>query len=106
MLRVPKEELPDMQEIRGWALENLPTHIILKRIEITYGADFPSTMPDDFEIAIEYENRIEPGLRGSNEDIASHHAWADPLTARIRAKWPPSSIRIGFAERLSETCGD
>jgi hypothetical protein len=106
MPQVPKEELPNMREIRGWALENLPKHIVLKRIEVTYGTDFPSMMPDDFEITIEYENRVDPRLRGSNEDIAAHHAWADPLTAKIRAKWPPSSIRIGFVERHSETCGD
>ena len=106
MLNVPKEELPNIQEIREWALENLPEHVVLKRIEVTYGTDLPNIVPDDFEVTIEYENRMDERLRGSTEDIAAHHAWADPLTAKIRAEWPPSTIRIGFVERLSGSHGD
>ena len=87
----------------GWALENLPKHIVLKSIKTTYGTDSPSFMPEDIEITIEYENRIDPRRRGSNEDIDAYHAWADPLTAKIRSKWPPESIRIGFHERQPDS---
>jgi len=96
-------QFPNELEIRNWALENLPKHIVLKRIELTYGTDWPSLIQESVEITIEYENRIEPRLPGSHEDIDAYHAWKDPLVAKIRSKLPPESVRIGFKERYPDS---
>ena len=59
-------------------------------------------MRDDFEIVIEYINKLDSVMSGTMEAITAHQEWADPLMIRIRDEWPPSTIRIAFKERELE----
>ena len=93
-------KLPNIDDIRCLANVNLPPHYVIKGVRVSRGADTLIGAPNDFEVVIEYENRIGEGLIGSFEDIEAYQDWADPLIQGIRGEWPAETIRIGFSERL------
>jgi len=98
-MSVPRDELPNIEDIRSLANVDLPLHYIIKDVRVSRGPDTLIGAPDDFEIVIEYENRIGEGLIGSFEDIEAYQDWAHPLIQDIRSEWPAETIRIGFFER-------
>jgi hypothetical protein len=98
-MRIPESEIPDMRKLAAWARENLPVHYDLVDIRCDYVSDMPAVIPEDFEIVIEYRDRLDPSQIGSPAAIEAHRAWSGPLTDRIRAEWPPSTIRIAFKGR-------
>jgi len=100
-MQIPKREIPDMEQIRELARVGLPSHYSLKSVRFSYGSDWPEFLPDDFEIVIEYENRLDEVLRGTNEDIEAYQRWAHALVQDIRGEWPPESIRITFQDRAT-----
>ncbi len=102
MIKIPREELPDVDKVRTWALQNLPKYYVLTSVDCVYGSDELSLSPDDFELRIDYENHIAEGLRGSNIDMEAHHNWKDPLTDKIRAEWSPWTLRIAFIARATK----
>ena len=69
VMRVPEQELPDVQAIAEFARCNLPPHYRLKDVRCEYGPDTPHIIPKDFEIVIEYENQLDEQLQGSTEAI-------------------------------------
>jgi hypothetical protein len=95
-MQIPKHEIPDIEQIRELARVGLPSHHSLKSVRCSYGSDWPDFLPDDFEIVIEYENRLD---EVTNEDIEAYQRWAHALVQDIRGEWPPESIRITFQER-------
>lgn len=95
-MQIPKHEIPDMEQIRELARVGLPSHYSLKSVRCSYGSDWPDFLPNDFEIVIEYENRLD---EVTNEDIEAYQRWAHALVQDIRGEWPPESIRITFQER-------
>ncbi|MEI2722568.1 MAG: hypothetical protein V9H26_03180 [Verrucomicrobiota bacterium] len=97
-MKIPKDEVPNMEHIRELARVGLPPHYRLKSVRCSYGSDWPDFLPDDFEIVIEYENHLEAALRGTNEGIDEYQQWAHGLVQDIRGDWPPESIRITFQE--------
>jgi DNA-binding cell septation regulator SpoVG len=97
---VPRDQLPNVDDIRRLAKVNLPAHYVVKGVRVSRGPDTLIGAPDDFEIVIEYENCIGEGLIGSFEDIEAYQDWAHPLIQDIRSEWPAETIRIGFFERL------
>jgi hypothetical protein len=99
-MSVPPDELPNVDDIRCLAKVNLPAHYAIKGVRVSRGPDTLIGAPDDFEVVIEYENRIGEGLIGSFEDIEAYQNWADPLIRNIRSEWPAVTIRIGFFERI------
>ncbi len=101
-MKIPKHEIPNMEEIRELARVGLPSHYSLKSVGCSYGSDWPEILPDDFEIVIEYENHLEAALRGTNEEIDAYQRWAHALVQDIRGEWPPESIRIAFQERVAQ----
>jgi hypothetical protein len=100
VMPVPRDELPNIDNIRGLASANLPPYYVIKDVRVSRGPDTLIGEPNDFEIVIEYENRFEAGLIGSFEDIEAYQDWADPLIQDIRSEWPAETIRIGFFERI------
>jgi hypothetical protein len=99
-MSVRRDELPNVDDIRCLADVNLPLQYVIKEVRVSRGPDTLIGAPNDFEVVIEYENRIGGGLIGSFEDIAAYQDWADPLVQEIRSEWPAETIRIGFFERL------
>ena len=57
-MSAPREELPDINDIRRLANVNLPAHYVIRDVRISRGSDTLVGAPDDFEVVIEYENRI------------------------------------------------
>jgi hypothetical protein len=100
VMSVRRDELPNVDDVRGLAGINLPPHYVIKGVRVSRGLDTLIGEPDDFEVVIEYENRIGMGLIGSFEDIETYQDWAHPLIQDIRSEWPTETIRIGFFERL------
>jgi hypothetical protein len=100
VMSVRRDELPNVDDIRCLADVNLPLQYVIKEVRVSRGPDTLIGAPNDFEVVIEYENRIGGGLIGSFEDIAAYQDWADPLVQEIRSEWPAETIRIGFFERL------
>ncbi len=98
MQHVPKHELPDEEEIRELARQNLPRHILVRRIECRWDDGIPGSIQADWEVLIEYENQLDEARQGTMEDISSFQRWAHPLRDAIRAKWPPYALRIKFAQ--------
>jgi hypothetical protein len=92
--------LPNIDDIRRLANVNLPLHYVIEGVRVSRGPDTLIGGPDDFEVVIEYENRIGEGLIGSFGDIEAYQHWAGPLVQQIRSTWPQETIRIGFFERL------
>lgn len=88
-----------MQQIAAWACENLPSHYDLLDVRCEYGTGMPADFTKDFEIVIEYANHLDPAMAGSMDAIKAHHAWSDPLIAKIRAEWPAWAMPIAFLER-------
>lgn len=102
MKQVPNIQLPGADEIKKWALMNLPEYYTLRKIGFYIGCEWPDLMPDDLELTIEYENHLDEAVQGSNSAIQDHHGWADPLVKKIRAGWDKKSLRIVFDERSAE----
>ncbi len=98
-MSVPRDELPNIEDIRWLANVDLPLHYVIKDVRVSRGPDTLIGAPDDFEIVIEYENRIGENLIGSFADIEAYQDWAQPLIQDIRSEWPAETIRIGFFER-------
>ncbi len=98
-MSVPRDELPNIEDIRWLANVDLPLHYVIKDVRVSRGPDTLIGAPDDFEVVIEYENRIGEGLIGSFADIEAYQDWAHPLIQDIRSEWPAETIRIGFFER-------
>lgn len=101
-MRVPPEELPDIEWIRQLASQNLPRHYLLRDVRCGYESHCAAILPRDLEIVIEYMNLNAPMLAGSSDEIAAHHVSADPLLEAIRAEWPPSTVRIAMIEQLPD----
>ena len=101
-MRVPKDEIPNIEQIRELALVNLPSHYRLKSVTCTYGSDWPDLLPEDFELLIEYENLLDNSLQRTTAEIEAHQRWAHALVQDIRGDWPPESIRITFSEKEPE----
>jgi hypothetical protein len=99
-MSVPKDELPNTDDIHRLANLDLPLHYVIKDVRVSRGPDTLIGAPDDFEVVIEYENRIGENLIGSFEDIEAYQGWAHPLIQDIRSEWPAETIRIGFFERI------
>src|ERR1700745_2002447 len=99
-MSAPRDELPNIDDIRSLAGVNLPPHYAIKGIRVLRGPDTLIGAPDDFEVVIEYENRIGESLIGSLHDIEAYQDWAHPLIQDIRIEWPAQTIRIGFFERI------
>jgi hypothetical protein len=99
-MRVPRQELPDIESIRERAGWNLPAHYRLNDVRCEYGSMALPGVPDDFQIVIEYENLLEEP-DPSGDAIEAYQAWAEPLIAKIREEWPASTLRI----LLHETVG-
>ncbi|MGA8476797.1 MAG: hypothetical protein WB696_02445 [Chthoniobacterales bacterium] len=99
-MSVPRDELPNIEDIRWLANVDLPRHYVIKDVRVSRGPDTLIGAPDDFEIVIEYENRIGENLIGSFADIEAYQDWAQPLIQDIRSEWPAETIRIGFFERM------
>jgi hypothetical protein len=100
-MSVPREERPNIDDIRRLANASLPPHYVIKDVRVLRGPDTLIGAPDDFEIVIEYENRIGESLIGSFKDIEAYQHWAHPLIQDIRGEWPAETIRIGFSERIA-----
>lgn len=99
MKQLPKHDLPNENEIRQVAIKYLPKDYVLKQVECTYGSGgFPTIMPEDFEVTIKYESRMDKRLRGTEIDIETFQNWAKKIEAKIRSEWPPETIRIGFVQ--------
>mgnify|MGYP001570034147 CR=1 FL=1 len=98
-MQIPKDGIPDMEQIGELARVGLPQHYTLTSVRCSYGSDWPDFLPDDFEIVIEYQNHLDETLRGTMEDIEAYQRWAHALVQDIRGEWPPDSIRITFQER-------
>ena len=98
-MRVPKQELPDVESIRERAGCNLPAHYRLKDVRCEYGSMALPGVPDDFQIVIEYENLLDAPYQDV-KDVAAHEAWADALVATIREEWPASTLRILLHETV------
>jgi hypothetical protein len=99
-MQIPKDEIPDADEIRQLALTNLPSHYRLIDVRCSYGTEWPDVLPEDFEITIEYENHLDDVSKSSMREIETFQNWAHALAQDIRGDWPPESLRIGFQERL------
>jgi hypothetical protein len=97
---VGRGNLPNVDDVRCLADVNLPRHYVIKDVRVSCGTDTLIGAPGDFEIVIEYENRIYERLIGSFEDIEAYQDWAKPLVQDIRSEWPAETIRIGFFERI------
>jgi hypothetical protein len=100
VMSAPRDELPNVDDIRYLAGVNLPTHYVIKDVRVSRGPNTLVGAPDDFEVVIEYENLIGEGLIGSFEDIEAYQYWAGPLVQGVRSEWPSKTIRIGFFERI------
>jgi hypothetical protein len=100
VMSAPRDELPNVDDIRYLAKVNLPTRYVIKDVRVSRGPDTLIGAPEDFEVVIEYENRIGESLIGSFEDIEAYQGWAHPLIQDIRSEWPAETIRIGFFERI------
>lgn len=103
-MKIPKAELPDMEEIKAWAQSRLPDHYELTDVRLQYDAGDERDMPEDFEIVFEYLNDLDAQMTGTVEAIQAHHDWADPIIDKIRAKWSAQTIRIKFeshSERIN-----
>jgi hypothetical protein len=98
-MRVPKQELPDIDSIRERAGWNLPAHCRLKDVRCEYGSMALPGVPDDFQVVIEYENLLERPDQGGDA-IEAYQAWAEPLVATIREEWPASTLRILLHETM------
>jgi hypothetical protein len=99
-MSVPRDELPNIDDIRWLANLDLPPHYVIKDVRVSRGSDTLIGAPDDFEVVIEYENRIGENLIGSFEDIEAYQGWAYPLIQDIRIERPAETIRIAFFERI------
>lgn len=102
VMTVPPSELPNVEQIKVWALQNLPANYRLLDVRCEYGTDIPHVLPADWELRIEYANTSDSSTFGRFEDMKVYHSWADPLIAKIRADWPASTLRIGIPERLAD----
>ena len=102
MGQVPKGELPSADEIREWALKNLPEFYTLGKVRFYIGSEWPDLMPDDLEITIEFESHLDEALEGSDSSIQAYHDWAGPLEEKIRARWDKKSLRIVFKGRSAQ----
>lgn len=100
---IPSSELPDIEKIAVWASENLPPHYELLDVRCDFGSDMPKIVPEEFEIVIEYVNKLDPVMAGSKDAIRAHHKWAELLLSRVRAEWSPFTIRIAFKERAGNS---
>jgi hypothetical protein len=100
-MRVPKQELPDVESIRERAGWNLPAHYRLKDVRCEYGSMSLPGVQDDFQIVIEYESLHDASSQGSR-DMEAHQAWAEPLIATIREEWPASTLRILLHETVND----
>ena len=100
-MQIPKDEIPDMNQIGELARVGLPPHYILTSVRCSYGSDWPHFLPDDFEIIIEYRNNLDEELKGTMDNLEAHQRWAHSLVQDIRGHWPPDSIRITFLEKGS-----
>jgi hypothetical protein len=98
-MTTPKDELPDVEQIRQLAQATIPPHIILRDVRCTYGSEFPSVIPEDYDITIEYEETPDAPPAGTNAAIEAFQAWSHPLIQDIRSQWPPESVRITFTSR-------
>ena len=99
MVRAPKEELPNVEELKKLALETLPERYVLRKLTCDVIKSWPAWK--DFSIIIEYENQVDDVLKGSMNELKIYHAWADPLVKKIREKWPPMTLAIEVRERAS-----
>jgi hypothetical protein len=99
-MSVRRDELPNVDDIRWLANIDLPLHYFIKDVRVSRGLDTLIGAPNDFEVVIEYENRIGEALIGSFEDIEAYQDWALRLIQDIRSEWPAETIRIGFFERF------
>jgi hypothetical protein len=99
VMSVRRDELPNVDDIRCLAGVNLPLQYVIKEVRVSRGPDTLIGAPNDFEVVIEYENRIGERLIGSFGDLEAYQDWADPLVQNIRSEWPAETIRIGFFER-------
>ena len=102
-MKVPKQELPNEEWAAELARRNLPEHYRLIDVRSVYGSEVPGFIPSDFEIVVEYENRLDEILVDSMDKLAAYHAWADALIENIRVEWPPQMVRISFLEKCSES---
>jgi hypothetical protein len=100
VMSLARDELPNTDDIHRLANLDLPLHYVIKDVRVSRGPDTLIGAPDDFEVVIEYENRIGENLIGSFEDIEAYQGWAHPLIQDIRSEWPAETIRIGFFERI------
>lgn len=100
-MSAPKDELPDVEQIRQLALTNIPAHIVLRDVRCTYGSDFPQVLPEDYEITIEYEKTPDAPPAGTNAAIEACQAWSHTLLQDIRTQWPPETVRITFSCRTT-----
>jgi hypothetical protein len=100
VMSVRRDELPNVDDIRCLADVNLPLHYVIKEVRVSRGPDTLIGAANDFEVVIEYENRIGEGLIGSFGDIEAYQHWAGPLVQDVQSKWPAETIRIGFFEHL------
>ena len=71
-MSVRRDELPNVDDVRGLAGINLPPHYVIKGVRVSRGLDTLIGEPDDFEVVIEYENLIGEGQIGSFEDIEAY----------------------------------
>ena len=99
-MRVPRQELPDIESIRDRAGWNLPDHYRLIDVRCEFGSLALPGVPDDFQIVIEYENLHEQTQSDGQQHLA-YEAWAEPLIDSIREDWPASTLRILLHESLN-----
>lgn len=101
-MSIPKDEIPNLEQIRELAAIALPPHYHLKEVRCSYGSDWPDLLPEDFELIIEYENHLDASLKGTAEEIEAYQRWAHALVQDIRGDWPAESLRINFQEREAQ----
>jgi hypothetical protein len=85
VMSVRRDELPNVDDIRCLADVNLPLHYVIKEVRVSRGPDTLIGAANDFEVVIEYENRIGEGLIGSFGDIEAYQHWAGPSLDNGRA---------------------
>ncbi len=102
----PKDELPDVEDIRSLAQIAIPSHLILRDVRCTYGSPWPGFIADDYEITIEYEETFQAPPAGTLLAIEAFQEWSQPLVQDIRSEWPPEYIRITFSCVSSRTESD
>jgi hypothetical protein len=100
-MRVPKSEIPDVEQIRSWAQETLPERYTLREVRCVPGLEMRDAILEDFSVIIEYVDQTDEDLAGTAEEIQRYQEWSQPLIDKIRLDWPAPTVAIMFNQRAA-----